>query len=151
MPKLLAILSTHLLHEFIMNAKCRMNRSYRKTLYNRYACRSISWNNILPMEHVCLLWICSLFLTSLKDLNSPWLILSHVTLIFLRMFLVADFYQSFLLNDSPQFKKNTRANPVSSTTINISAFKVKLRDQFRFLGKRPPTPPLRQHFALSEK
>ena len=73
------------------------------------------------------------------------------TLIFLRMFLVADFYQSFLLNHSPQFKKKTRANPVSSTTISISAFKVKLRDQFRFLGKHPPTPPLRQHFALSEK
>ena len=24
-------------------------------------------------------------------------------------------------------------------------------DQFRFLGNRPPTPPLSQHFALSDK
>ena len=27
----------------------------------------------------------------------------------------------------------------------------KIGDQFKFLGNCPPTPPLTQHFALSEK
>ena len=55
-----AILSAYLLHKFILNVKCRMDWS---------------WNNILPMEHVWLRWICHLPLTSLKELNFPWLIL----------------------------------------------------------------------------
>ena len=44
-----AILSTYLIHEFLVNVKCRMDGSHRKPLS---ACRLISWYNILPMEHV---------------------------------------------------------------------------------------------------
>ena len=33
----------------------------------------------------------------------------------------------------------------------LNAFFLKYSDQFRFLGNCPPTPPLRQHFGLSNK
>ena len=50
-----AIPSTYLLHEFIVNVKCRMDGSHGKPYI---CCRLIFWYNILPMEHVKLRWIC---------------------------------------------------------------------------------------------
>ena len=44
------ILATHLLHEFIVNVKHRMDWSYRKP-YTVSVCRLISGNNILLMEY----------------------------------------------------------------------------------------------------
>ena len=35
--------------------------------------------------------------------------------------------------------------------LNKANYLEEKRDQFRFLGNYPPTPPLSQHFALSEK
>ena len=44
-----AILSTYLIHEFILNVKCRMDGLIGNPISARHL---ISWYNILPMEHV---------------------------------------------------------------------------------------------------
>ena len=64
-----AILFTYLLHEFIVNVNWRMDWSYRKP----YICVSFNFlkQTILPTEHVKLL-------TSLKEVQFPWLILKFV-------------------------------------------------------------------------
>ena len=50
LPSQPAILSTHLLHEFIVNVKCRMDRSYRKP----YICLSFNFMKQYSANGTCL-------------------------------------------------------------------------------------------------
>ena len=47
------ILATHLLHEFIVNVKHRMDWSYRK----RYICLSFNSGKQYPSDGICLTWV----------------------------------------------------------------------------------------------
>ena len=67
-------LSTYLLHEFIVNVKCRMDWSYRKNLYLlivKFLQTIFSQSNMLNFGEYA--GICHLPSTSLKELNFPWL------------------------------------------------------------------------------
>ena len=73
------ILVTHLLHEFIVNVKHRMDWSYRKPYV--YICLSFNscWCNMFNFGEYA--EICHLPLTSLKESNFPWLKLKFPDLI----------------------------------------------------------------------
>ena len=69
-----AILSTYLIHEFIVNVKCRMDGSQTLYLLLVWFLDTIfcQWNMFNFGEYA---WICHLPLASLKELHFPWLIL----------------------------------------------------------------------------
>ena len=77
------ILATHLLHEFIVNVKHRMDWSYGKP----YICLSFNFWKQYPADRIIMFYyseyaeICHLPLTSLKESNFPWLILKFADLI----------------------------------------------------------------------
>ena len=76
---IITILATHLLHEFIVNVKHRMDWSYRKPYV--YICLSFNscWCNMFNFGEYA--EICHLPLTPLKESNFPWLILKFPDLI----------------------------------------------------------------------
>ena len=70
-----AILSTYLIHEFIVNVKCRMDGSQRKP----YTCLAFDFLIQYSANGICLTSVnmqeCHLPLASLKELHFPWLTL----------------------------------------------------------------------------
>ena len=77
------ILATHLLHEFIVNVKHRMDWSYGKP----YICLSFNFWKQYPADRIIMFYyseyaeICHLPLTSLKESNFSWLVLKFPDLI----------------------------------------------------------------------
>ena len=77
------ILTTHLLHEFIVNVKHRMDWSYGKP----YICLSFNFWKQYPADRIIMFYyseyaeICHLPLTSLKESNFSWLVLKFPELI----------------------------------------------------------------------